>query len=73
MLGVGWERRDSRELVAQLVRFVAALMFSRIWVPVGNTGGANVSAFRAMDIPDDLAAILREASAETTKVDSPLN
>jgi hypothetical protein len=71
MLGVGWERRDSRELVAQLVRIVAALMFSRLWVPVGNTGGANVSAFRAMDVPDDLASILREASAETTRSNPP--
>jgi hypothetical protein len=71
MLGVGWERRDTRELWAQFVRIAAAFMFSRVWVPVENTGGANVSAFRAMEIPDDLAAILREASAATSTSKRP--
>lgn len=64
MLGVGWERRDPREWWAQLARIAAAFIFSRIWVPVGNTGGASVSAFKPMEVPDDLAAILRDASAE---------
>lgn len=54
MLRLGWLRRDPREVFGQLVRITAALIFSRIWVPVGNTGGANVSAFRPMPIPDDL-------------------
>ena len=26
--------------------------------PVGNTGGANVSAFQPMPVPDDLRAVL---------------
>lgn len=54
MLRVGWLHRDPREVFGQLVRIAAALIFSRIWVPVGNTGGANVSAFRPMPVPDDL-------------------
>jgi hypothetical protein len=29
---------------------------------VGNTGGANVSAFEAMPVPDDLRALLADAS-----------
>ena len=66
MLVVGWQRRDARELLAQLVRIPAAFMFSRVWVPVGNTGGANVGAFRPMEIPNDLAAILAEAPAATS-------
>jgi hypothetical protein len=37
---------------------VAAALFSRLWVPVGNTGGANVSAARPMPVPSDLQAIL---------------
>jgi hypothetical protein len=38
----------------QLSRIFAASIFSRIWVPVGNTGRANVSAMKPMPMPDDL-------------------
>ena len=58
MFAVGWARRDARELFGQATRLVAASLFSRIWVPLGNTGGANVSAMRPMPIPDDLRALL---------------
>ncbi len=58
MLAIAWQRRDVREIVGQLTRIFAAAAFSRIWVPEGNTGGANVSAVRPMAIPDDLRAIL---------------
>lgn len=58
MARVGWKRRDAREVRGQLLRFPAALLFSRIWVPLGNTGGANVSALQPMPLPDDLRAVL---------------
>ena len=58
MLAVGWARGDARELVGQMSRLVAALLFSRLWVPAGNTGGANVNALRPMPVPDDLGALL---------------
>jgi hypothetical protein len=32
----------------------------------GNTGGANVSAFRAMDIPDDMRELLDDASRQAS-------
>lgn len=60
MLGIGWANRDAREILGQIARIPAALLFSRAWVPVGNTGGANVSAFRPMPIPSDLAAVMEE-------------
>jgi hypothetical protein len=60
MLRVGWKRRDWREAVGQIVRIFAALIFSRVWVPVGNTGGANVSALRPMPLPEDLRPLLDE-------------
>ena len=63
MLHVGWSRRDAREIAGQVSRAVAALLFSRVWVPIGNTGAANVSAFKPMDIPEDLAAVLRETAS----------
>jgi hypothetical protein len=58
MLRVGWRRRDHREVIGQLGRIVAAVLFSRIWTPEGNTGGASVSALKSMPIPDDLKRIV---------------
>ena len=60
MLQVGFLRKDAREIVGQCVRVVAALIFSKIWVPLGNTGGAKVSAVKSMPIPDDLKRLLNE-------------
>jgi hypothetical protein len=58
MLRIGWRRRDLRELLGQLLRIPAALTKSLIWVPAGNTGGANVSAIKPMPIPADLKPFL---------------
>lgn len=58
MLRVGVRRRDGREVRGQVLRIVAASIFSRIWIPVGNTGGANVSATKPMPIPEDLMRYL---------------
>jgi hypothetical protein len=58
MLRVGWKRRDAREVLGQAVRTLAAIVFSRLWVPIGNTGGSNVSALRPMPVPDDLKPLL---------------
>jgi hypothetical protein len=59
MLGFGLRQRDGREVVGQLVRLVVAAPGT--WTgryPVGNTGGANVSALEPMPIPEDLKAVL---------------
>jgi Protein of unknown function (DUF3703) len=58
MLKVGWRRRDLTEIVGQVVRILGALSFSRIWVPVGNTGGAHVPPFRSMPIPEEFQPLL---------------
>lgn len=59
MLRIGWGRRDVREIVGQLLRLPGAVVGSTIGrVPVGNTGGANVSAFTPMEIPEDLERML---------------
>ncbi len=39
-------------------RILAALLFSRIWVPIGNTGRARVSAFQPMPVAEDLRSLL---------------
>jgi hypothetical protein len=59
MLGYGLRRRDGHEIVGQLLRVVVAAPGT--WTgryPIGNTGGANVSALKPMPIPDDLQALL---------------
>jgi hypothetical protein len=54
MLVAGWRRRDWREVVGQLPRMLASALFSRLWVPKGNSGRARVSAFKPMPVPEDL-------------------
>ena len=51
-----------REVIGQATRVVAAAIFSRIWVPAGNTGRAQVSAMRPMPIPADLREVLGDGS-----------
>ncbi|MEO4045643.1 DUF3703 domain-containing protein [Pseudomonas sp. CAU 1711] len=58
MLRAGWQGRDWREVVGQLPRILAALLFSRIWVPLGNSGRARVSAFRPMPLTEELRRLL---------------
>lgn len=58
MLRIGWRCGNAREVAGQVVRICGALLLSRIWVPSGNTGGANVSAFKPMPIPEDLLRLL---------------
>jgi hypothetical protein len=68
MLSCAFRRRDGHEVAGQLFRLVVAAPGS--WTgryPVGNTGGSDVSAFREMPIPDDLAALLDGAAAHATK------
>ena len=54
MLVAGWHRRDYREVAGQVPRLIASVLFSRLWVPHGNTGRAHVSAFKPMPVPADL-------------------
>lgn len=60
MLKLGAATRDWREVFGQATRMLAAAVFSRIWVPLGNTGRANVSAIKPMPVPDDLRRILEQ-------------
>jgi hypothetical protein len=63
MLVWALRRHDAGEVVAQTLRTVGAAVLTALKaVPQGNTGGSNVSAFRAMPIPNDLAAIIASAS-----------
>jgi hypothetical protein len=54
MLVAGMRRRDFREVLGQVPRMLASVLFSRLWVPRGNSGRARVSAFKPMPVPRDL-------------------
>ena len=59
MLGYGIRHRDRREVAGQLVRSLVAGPGSALGrYPLGNTGGADVSAVAPMPIPADLQAVL---------------
>ncbi|WP_068829140.1 DUF3703 domain-containing protein [Pseudomonas sp. BMS12] len=58
MLRAGWMAGDWREVAGQVPRILAALLFSRLWVPLGNSGRARVSAFRPMPISEELRRLL---------------
>jgi hypothetical protein len=59
MLVLGWQTRDYREVAGQIPRIVAALLFSKIWVPIGNTGRSRISAFAPMPISQELQRLLQ--------------
>jgi hypothetical protein len=65
MLKLGASIGDWREVFGQLSRILAATFFSRIWVPIGNTGRANVSAMQPMPLPDDLRILLQQSGADS--------
>lgn len=63
MLGFGIRKRDGREIIGQLLRLLVAGPGSAMRrYPLGNTGGANVSAVEPMNIPADLQAILTNST-----------
>ena len=49
-------------MIGQILRLLAVFPASLFgWVPTGNTGGANVSAFQKMVIDEDLQKILQDS------------
>ena len=61
MLKIGVKKHNIKEVFGQITRMIASVIFSRIWVPLGNTGGANVNPMKPMPIPDDLKKLLGES------------
>ncbi|WP_233219253.1 DUF3703 domain-containing protein [Adhaeribacter arboris] len=65
MLAFGIANRNIKEILGQIPRLLVGGIKS--WagtIPVGNTGRANVPAWRPMPIPKDLQAIIRQAHAK---------
>jgi uncharacterized protein DUF3703 len=67
MFGAAVRRRSAREIVGQTFRLIVAGPGSFTGrYPVGNTGGADVSAFRPMEIPEDLRAFFDNPQQEAS-------
>jgi hypothetical protein len=65
MFGAAVRRRDVHEILGQTFRILVAAPGSLTGkYPVGNTGGANVSAFAPMPMPADLQALLPDTAAD---------
>lgn len=65
MLSWGMRNRKPREIIGQITRILGAAVATPIgWVPIGNTGGANISPFKPMPIPQDLQAILDSVASK---------
>ncbi len=59
MLKIGWKTKNIREIFGQIFRIIGASTKTPFGIyPTGNTGGANVSPFKPMPIPDDLQRTL---------------
>ena len=62
MLLWGFRQRSAREVLGQIFRLVAAMTSTAIKrLPQGNTGGANVSPFKAMPLKPEHLAIIEKA------------
>jgi Protein of unknown function (DUF3703) len=58
----GIRQHNVRESLGQLLRIVGAAIGTVFGlVPQGNTGGTNVTSFKSMPIPPELAALIEKA------------
>ncbi len=64
MLKFGFRIKSFKEIVGQIPRLVFGGIKSFVGhIPVGNTGGSNVSALKPMEIPQHLKQILNKYNA----------
>ena len=61
MLKFGFKIKDLKEIIGQIPRLLVGGVKSFVGaIPVGNTGGTNVSALQSMPIPEDIRVILED-------------
>ncbi len=54
MFVFGIKTKSTKEIIGQFSRIIASLLFTLIWVPKGNTGGANISPIKPIPIRKEL-------------------
>lgn len=65
MLKFGFRIKNTREIIGQIPRLIFGGIKSFVGtIPVGNTGGADVSALRPMEIPEHLKQISDKYKAQ---------
>ena len=58
----GLRNQNVRECLGQVMRIVGAATKTAFGlVPTGNTGGSNISPFKPLPVPSELAALIRKA------------
>ncbi|PKO63167.1 MAG: hypothetical protein CVU24_00595 [Betaproteobacteria bacterium HGW-Betaproteobacteria-18] len=63
MLALGWETRDGREVLGQLLRLLLVPLGHLTGrLPLGNAGRSNISAFQTMPIREDIAALIEQVA-----------
>ena len=63
MLGLAWETRDGAEVAGQLLRLaLVPLGHALARLPAGNVGRATVNAFRPMEPPPEVRALIAWAA-----------
>jgi hypothetical protein len=67
MFGLAWRTRNRDEAIGQVMRLLAAMLFTRFWVPAGNSGRAHHSAFAKQPIPRDLRQTMNELGVESKR------
>ena len=65
MLGLELRRRRFKAVAGQAVRFVLGIAGSVVGlVPVGNTGGTDISMFKRLPVAPDLQAVIQRGAPE---------
>lgn len=54
MFKFGIKTKKTKEIIGQIFRIIASLLFTLIWVPKGNTGGTNISPIKVIPIRKEL-------------------
>jgi hypothetical protein len=69
----GLRHQNVRECLGQVMRIVGAATKTAFGlVPTGNTGGSNISPFKPLPVPSELAAILRSTMTTAKVCEVPL-
>jgi|TARA_B110000902_G_C14263231_1_gene570545 hypothetical protein len=54
MFFLGVKSKNSNEIIGQFAKIIASLLFTLIWIPVGNTVGTNISPIKSLPIRKEL-------------------
>lgn len=65
MLGWGLRHRRPREVCGQVLRVLGAATKTAVGlIPIGNTGGSNISPLKQLPVPPDLQALIERAQGQ---------